>query len=749
MSDFDKLFQDTVPTGGVSQGTNRKVVNGIVNNEDDFDVLFDSTRNAESPQVESRTMAPTEQQNNDMIARVVANERKNGALPMVSMGMKALNYIGGIRNDGEVTGKEAFANGLTDSLSLGMRDKLMAGTQAFALSEGDPNVDLDQLKADRLHDITLDDQFIKSEKPLAGTLGQITGSMALGLGAGKGSLEIGKKVAPATTRYITSHATTRVLAGSALGAAEAFGYRMNKSGDLKRASVDAGVAMIGGTVVGGLLSGGIAGTMVRSLRGKPASLTEEALGSETMRAIRLDARLRGVAEPTQDEIVRQIDELGPDASLLDAFPSLRTYAKEILQKGDYEEGSKGVVNLLATRNDFAEDMASENGVVRKILQSENTVSKSGFTNMVKARFARLSPRYDRAFENYADVRVKASTLTDNIEKLFPPEAERTASDNLVLKNIIKTINNQGGPARRSGRGTKRIAKTLNIRQVDAVKRALSDAVKDRKLRVAGETGVDSLGKSEMRNILNARSFLVGHINEVAPQLGRLNKVYSDTASASNAYDMGSKLLRGTGDKVTDIEDFLGAGKMSEYEKVAFLEGARQAVADKLVSVKTAKGLETFISDNSVMLNRMKAVVGDDVVDTIIKQLRPVVQKQKMVEELAGTRALRTSGESVAFNSGALADAAITGGALNSSVSTAAGLGAGRRMMQFMLDGSPDFRSTQLMQKALDPLLGAQGGGAQQAAKSLQELAMRPPKSGQNSLVRAAMAASGVNAATTK
>ena len=581
---------------------------------------------------------------------------------------------------GEIAPLTTLMTSTADTVAIGSLNKLGAfyDAQDQAGEEG-----FDEALAAATYQRALEQEEIRAANPVTAISGDIMGSFMTavpigGLAAGGAKLlGLGK---PLIGTWLGRTAFSSAVAGG-----EAFAYRLNKDGDLEQATTDAAITMLGGIAINSILGGLGVGKRLFAKPSKTDALTQE-VGEEIIRFINIDQMNNGLPPITASQVQAKLSQLGPDASLLDAYPALKTLMAGSMRAEGDEAASLVVRETLAARNNLMESVSKPDGLVSQVLGAQGVRGKAQFAADTKVLTDSLQPRYTAALREYADTRQSAKQLKEGITTLFAggDRARWTSAQSDLHDALIKQITSfQENLPKMSGKGSKKVlGDDMTIEQMIDLSRTIADASSKKAIRVAGSDKVLPLDKTALRDLTTTGQYLKAQIARLTggefSEINKLNSLYGQFTSAQSAYAVGRKVMKPAGE-VADIVRFLSSTK-SPTSQAAFIEGAKYELLKKLRTATTPELMKKALLDNKDVINRLTALVGQGNVETMISSLEPALIKAQTADELLRVLPHGKAGDAGTAVTDIFNLARAAGGASN-QVSSAAALGGLGSLLQ--------------------------------------------------------------------
>lgn len=642
---------------------------------------------------------------------------------------------------------------LTTALTAGADTTLLGtlntlrGTLDAAMSVAAGEVTGDgfgEARAEAIDQRALDQEEIRAANPRTALGADLLASVGTGAAAAKGSFGLLSKLSPKAAVNVGRNWYGRILFGSGVGAGEAFTYRLNKDGNLSRATTDASLAMLGGTVLGGLFDTGKGlASIIRNI--KAPDVIEEGVGRELIRMINIERQIKGLPAAKASDVAAEVAKLGPDATLMDAYPTLKQFAVHVLRNEDSAMAGDGLRAVISTRADLLEDLLSPDGTLREAFSAKAVRGPKQFSADVSDRFAKLQPRYADIYKLHEGTTFSSKQIASNIATLFGDKTRRSASQTDMIDAIQKYLSGYKAQGKKisikspTGGSKAGFADELTLEQVVDLKRVMQTAAGAKELKVAGTARTLALDNIALRDLSRVQGYLSDLVHSKVEELIPLDKVYGNLASLKTAYKAGTEAFTKTAADSADVTSFLMDAGKSAAAKRAFIEGAKHRIFKLLNKAQTADGIDKVLTDNREIFQRMEAMFGKDGLKAMIDDVRPQVIKLKTAEDLRKAIPRIEKPESRNTVIGETLDTATAIGGIPGVVSKAGALGALRRLMGQAVDPAEATKRRELY----GGILGKMGEGASDSFRTLEGLLNRPIRpSDVGSLQRPAGAALG-------
>jgi hypothetical protein len=596
--------------------------------------------------------------------------------------------------------------------------------------------------ARRLDEAALEQEKVRAANPGTAFGSDLVAMVGTGGALGKVAFSLANKAPAVVARYLVGSTPARVLFGSGVGAGETFAYSYNKNGDLEKATTDASLAMLGGTILGGTVVGGR--KLYNHLVGKMApDAIQAATGQKIVEVINADRQMQGLPPITASEYAAQIAAAGPNASALDIFPGLQKYANRIIREGG--DAAKRFYDLIATRAELWNDLTDPRGTLRQTFQSPAVRSEQTIMRDVKAKHASMQPEYDKVYEANQDVRFSGKQMLNNVATVFGPRNEWDGAKIeafSLMKAQVDMLRKQAGSTTRG----KKPQDALTLRQtVKDVLNFLQRAANSETVKVVGKDAPVTRTNEAGLALQDAAHAIKTMVQERVPDLAPLNKVYGDYMGIRTAYKAGKKAFSSADIDSADIKAFLNDPQKSALSKMAFVEGAKYHLFKKLDAAKTAQAMDKILTQERPLVESMEAMFGKEATTDMIASVRKTLTQVKSAQELEAAARSGTASQFVP-NTGpelkSLVDAGIALGAPFGITSKAGGFGAVGRL----LGRAPAESIEQQADTFAGEIIGTMGERASTSFEELQKLLRRSALASQGGDVRQSAGAAAMGSA---
>ncbi|MFT8419210.1 MAG: hypothetical protein ABF636_10350 [Acetobacter sp.] len=348
--------------------------------------------------------------------------------------------------------------------------------------------------------------------------------------------------------------------GAALGGTDAYA----RGDNVAQGSGIGALGGAGGQALGEALSGGAALTR---------ALMRGADGRATDRAASIVRQLGQSDALSPDAAAAELARLGPAATLADLGPNMQQAARAVASAPG--SAQKQLVEALTSRQSQAGQriegaMDAAMGPRTNILDSADAIAAS------RAKLA--TPWYEKAYQ--AEV-----PMNDDLRELLARPAMQSAM----------------GKASRlaSDAGESFDPEKPTVMALDYTKRALDDAISS-----AQRAG----NNNEARILIGNKNALLGHMDSAVPEYATARGIYSDYSKVAQALTDGQKVFSNA--TTPDMLQRALSG-MGESEKIAFIDGARQQVAQTMGTARNDANSAKALLDKGYNREKMALILGDD------------------------------------------------------------------------------------------------------------------------------------------
>lgn len=484
----------------------------------------------------------------------------------------------------------SLARGAAQSLTLGLADESYGLTQGLrslmtggTFSEG----------YDRgLEDYRANDRAAKEANPITSTVGEVAGMLPGGIWAA--GTKLGARALGLTGQNLASRSAASAGSGAAIGAAQGF---LQGEGGFDERLKAAGAPLATGAVVGaasptiGLAVGKGVDMVTRALRGG-GSVPQGMTGAAADMLADDFARAGG-----PQAIRNRMSELGPDAMLLDASPSLMGRAQGL---AILPETREGIVAPLMARNRATN--------ARLGADLDGAIGPAAVPSRIEAG---LAQGRDAVAEGYGPVMGQS----------------RAVNTQALAGRLDEAAINLRGPAQRAVQQVRQMLDVPGVRgQLDPNPQAL----------LSTRQAIDGMLASEqnpqvIRHLTIARQQVDDAMAQAAPGIKGVDARYAELARQSEGLERGARILDSgrTAVRPSELAD--------EFAQGALPQGAQ--VGPSAVPVRMRQGLRAEIDrevgnrandlealkkvikgDGDWNREKLSIVFGRDQADTIINSV---------------------------------------------------------------------------------------------------------------------------------
>lgn len=666
------------------------------------------------------------------------NPAMNTAIgPAGAMG-KLMNAITGgldtMRNSdkrtGDVNPLTSFATAATDTASIGTLDRMSGVVDAaqqertgllpelikgFTGNIDEKAVSFAETAAAQRQARALDQEYVRSQNMAASIAGDLAGSILSGSVIGGGFAQAAKATGGLLGSSGALGWASRTLLGATAAGTEAAAYRINKDGSLERAAGDAGLAFFGSVALSSIFKG--LGSATKAFtKPKLNDAMQESVGKEILTMMNIERQTQGLPVfKTLAEAQAAVAALGPDATIMDAFPTLRNMAADVIRNETDDMPAASLRELLAARNSFTEDLLAPDGALRQAIGAQDVMGPRAYANFANEQLEALKPRYTAALSPYKGTTFSAKQMVNDLGKLFGDRATMTQQQADLLEYAFSQIKEA---QKRLPKGKKT---AIPLEVILDLKAQMQKLTGNKAITINGPSGrVIPLDRKAFRDLSIVEDYFTGLSNTLAKDLIPLNKVYGSRAGMNQAYKLGARVFGKDG--VDAAQDFLGNVGKSVASKMAFVEGAKYALFQKLNAATTADDFARIVTENKPNLDRLSALIGEKSVQDMLAAVRPTIIKVRTAQALSAAQnagnlpmpeTLMNSPLNSAF------DVLVGAGGATNQVSAAAGAGGVQRLLRSVAKGSNP--NSTARQKLVSDTLSAQGPQVSDYLGNLQVL----------------------------
>jgi len=461
----------------------------------------------------------------------------------------------------------AAALGAADTFSFGFGDELGAGLGAtsewLASKLGGPEPrSYDQL----LTSMRNQDKAASNAYPWSYGAGQVAGGVAGGLGLGAA----GVLPRMAQGSSLASRAAVGAAEGFGLGAT--YGVGSGEGTDTaSNALINGGVGAVGGAAIPviaqGVASGyrGIVDNLARNEVARNAGVSPE-VARHLTQTLDADATLgaQGMAN---------MQRAGGEAMLADAGPN----AQQVLDAAIQRPGPGGVLARQRINERVGRDSAAVTSALDTSLGAPEGVNASQ-RNVRQGARAAVNDAYDGPNGAYAqpiDYASPEGQLVESVINRIPPRIARNAIESANERLRWSETPNQQIMADIAEDGSITYREMPNVRQADAIKRALNDIVNDGTDPQTRKMSSDAAFANDMATTLRDA------LRDAVPEYGAALRTAADPLSRQSAIQLGSKLLSQsmTRDQVAEA-----TRRFTAPEQDALAQGVRSHIDDIMANV---------------------------------------------------------------------------------------------------------------------------------------------------------------------
>jgi len=393
---------------------------------------------------------------------------------------------------------------------------------------------------------------------------------------------------------------------------------------------------------------------------------------------------------TPSQALKRLDELGPDAALLDAGPNARALGFTV--KGQPGAGKKRIEKFISERQEGVRDPTTgqiKGGQVQRIQNSIDELIPGDFFSQRQqlANINNASKLYDNAF-----------AANQNIESRTIDRLLKTPDGQVAFKNARRTLNNnrenlskvdpdltellKETGERATGKG---VGRGLKLKFLDQVKRELFDLE---------QKATDKFGRptERSRSITNLRRDLIDELDNVdatAPGVkggdyAKARLLAGDKLANQEALEKGAEFMS-KGQFSSPREIGAALEDMSPEARHLFRVGAAQGLKSRLSEIVSRADASKKLIDIQALEGKISAAFGDE---TLFRNYTKFMTQEK---ELFRAVTDVLGGSQTAERGAALADAAVDPGRIMQGLRdlTSGDLGRAARGIKDIVGGAKD------------------------------------------------------------
>jgi hypothetical protein len=509
-------------------------------------------------------------------ARMSAPAQPEGPGPSTMEGMPGMPIQAGMGLGNELRGGarnlDKFARMAANGMTFGLADKFAGGMDA--LTGQAPSYDAG-VKAQRA-----ETEKVRQEQPGLATVGELTGGLAGGVGLAKSGLTLAGRVGP----NLIPRAGAGLVEGGLYGGAHGAG---NTYSDKAKDYIDAakkGAAWGAGIGAGLPVAGTIAGNAYR--------LGSAFLGPRVEGTSRGASALLRTAAMADEQGIRNLPSMGPEAMLVDAGPAMKGLGQGA--GTGTGQGRTELVNALAGR---------DSGTGGRLAQAlDSNLGPAPVPSRVEAGFRAdrkaLSPEYEAAFDKANAV--DTPRIVDALDSMIPNVRGEARRVLMSIRDDLHITDAQGVTA-----------------HADPYPRTL----------FAVRNSIDGMSKSTtdsnvQRVLGDVRKIVDGELAAKVPGIKAADAKYAQSKQQSEALERGQAIFDTGRKAIRPVELKDDVAKRGLWEVEALRKGAR-AELDRVVgtNVNDLTALERKIATpQDWNYQKMQTMFGDAPTARVAKAL---------------------------------------------------------------------------------------------------------------------------------
>lgn len=450
--------------------------------------------------------------------------------------------------------------------TFGLADELASGISAGLVAPFDKNRSFGEIYADSMADFKREREGFKKENPALATTAEIGGALATG---GLGMTKALPKVAPAGSSMARKGAGLFGIGAAEGGLYGAATAEDRIEGGLQGAAMGGPLALVASPLLG--LLGGATKNIGKWAYQKITDTPKK----EVERALRAAADAEGL-DP--NEIVKLLDDLGPEATLMDLGDNFRMLTRTQTSKVG---PAKTKVNQFIDQR-----QKGQQGRLLETIEDTSGLSAKDFKGSVNALSQRMQeeagPLYQAAYATPFEVTPKIKAIISK------------GSGKAAYNRALKSFQDETGSGYSGG----------NVEILDYVKRELDDMA-----GAAARAGK----KNKARQITNLKNDLVAEIDAAVPEYAQARQIWETGSSAKESAELGQNLFKTHPDDLAEE-----IANMTDAEQRLFRMGGMRAVEDKLGNLGVSRDAAKNLSDKPVMKRRLGLLFDDP--EPVLKQI---------------------------------------------------------------------------------------------------------------------------------
>ena len=468
---------------------------------------------------------------------------------------------------------QAAAQGVTfgfqDEISAGLDSPFVAGYRTLA--EGQP-FDMGKAYDDRLKVYRGAQNEFREEYPISALTAETAGAVA----GAVANPAVRALTTPAQGASLAARMGQGAATGAGMGATYGFGAGEGTENRLKGAA--------GGAALGGLV-GGVAPAVIDGVRAGGRYIADQTINRLPFR--QTDAASRKVAEAlvrdgmTPDQALARVQQLGPEAALLDVGPNSTALARAAYTVPG--EGKTRIGEFLTNRQEGTRNANNvlQGGQINRIV--------SGMDDLVPDQYTTAQRRALEATRSAKGDPLYQATAND-AQNLIPEEKFAQISADPFTAGVIKRVKSKS----LYGMGD---MPDNSMPVIDAAKKQFDDMI----------SAAQRAGKNnEARLLIDKKNALVAVADEAFPDYAKARSVWSEFSGVIDSGDLGRKFMRGEVDGLKDA-----VSRMSEAERHQFRVGVAQAIRDRVGGLVTRADATKKLMDIPALESKIQTAFGDD------------------------------------------------------------------------------------------------------------------------------------------
>jgi len=580
-------------------------------------------------------------------------------------------------------GANAAARSFGSFMSFGLQDEIV-GTYKTLRGEGEEGESFTNRLLENIDRQSDYEDELSKQNPVAGILGAIPGAIASSLTAAGIASKV-LKMSPkglAFLKYVRSGFTPRVISTAAIASVEAGVYATFEGRPI---IADMGVGAQWGAVGQAVLGDLLPGVWRAVFRGKRPTNYDKHRAKEALFKRLKEENPDLIDNPKDLDMLwdmygDKLRSLGPEAILADMSDLILRDMLGLLKDPKFVQRGESFSKIIARR--IRNEGDNFNDELETVLSPVPAKSLTEIEEQASRNFKVYATMMDEALTK-SRYRVNFNELVADIVGAFSVKGLTSPASKREIDTLIRVLKDNavqadGSAAFKNGKLIKgAIVKPFTANSVKDLVHILDTSFITNLSNVKGQAEVlDQLLNKQLSTL---RKVLVQKLDAGVDGHASLRRTYAATHALVKAHKLGVDIFNsGPLDDVTALQSRIGAYELPE--QTALLNGIKWAMEDALLASKDGGAIIKTLSEVGNVRGKLTAVLGPSTADALIDAATASV-KLKSVN--AASKNARNTGLTTPQQSllSQLTDLTIAGaGILSPIVSSAAGIGAGRRVI---------------------------------------------------------------------